>query len=222
MQYHISFDLDFRRNPYPGKFVVIEGIDGSGKTTQAKIVAEKVDNAIYTKEPTVGPIGQFIRKAISGKEEELPSVALQHLLSADRAVHEEEVKKLLEQGKTVVSDRYLWSSVAYGMADREEFDYEDGKILLVAQSILSAYHQFILPDLTLYLDVSVDVALERLDQMDKSRELYETRDKLEKIHKGYKWLIEQFPKEITVVDGERSVEEVTADLLQKIQTKMSS
>lgn len=216
MQYHVSFDLDFKRNPYSGKFVVVEGIDGSGKTTQAKIVAEKIDNAVYTKEPTDGPIGQFIRKAISGTENELPPVALQHLLSADRAVHEEEVKGFLEKGKTVVSDRYLWSSVAYGMADREAFDYKDGKILLVAQSILSAYHQFILPDVTLYLDVSVDTALKRLNQMKKNRELYETREKLEKIYKGYRWLIEQFPREITVVDGGRSVDQVTTDLMQKI------
>lgn len=225
MRYHVSFDLDFKRNSYPGKFIVIEGMDGSGKTTQAQIAAKKLSNATYTKEPTVGPIGQFIRQGITGSGN-LPPAALQHLLSADRAVHEEEVKKILSAGKTVVSDRYLWSSVAYGMADlpagrqvAKAFDYdEEGQVLLVAQSILSMYHQFILPDITFYLNVSVDTAMKRIEDMGKEREMYEHRDKLELIKKGYDWLISQFPKEITVLNGEKSVEEVTSDILSKVQT----
>lgn len=214
MQYHIELDLDFKRNTFPGKFIVIEGIDGSGKTTQAKIVAEKLANAVYTKEPTTGPIGQFIRQRLSGSLA-LPPVALQHLLSADRAVHEEEVKGYLAKGMMVVSDRYLWSSVAYGMADREGTDYTDGNVLLVAQSILSMYHKFILPDMTFYLDVSIDTAMKRIEKMGKEREMYEHRNKLELIKKGYEWLIRQFPKEITLVDGERPIEAVTQAILDK-------
>lgn len=218
MNYHIQFDLDFKRNSYPGKFFVIEGIDGSGKTTQAALVAGKLNNAVATKEPTNGPIGQFIRQSIAGAEPQLPPTALQHLLSADRAVHEEEIKKLLESGKTVVSDRYLWSSVAYGMADRENTDYSNGNVLLVAQSILSMYHQFLLPDVTIYLKVSVDTSLKRIEDMGKEREMYEYRDKLEKIKKGYDWLVEQFPKEITIIDGEQEVEKVTADIIAKVSS----
>jgi dTMP kinase len=214
--YHVAFDLDFKRNTHPGKFVVIEGIDGSGKTTQAHIVAKKLPGAVYTKEPTSGPIGKFIREGISG-EGSLPPVALQHLLSADRAVHEEEVKELLNEGKLVISDRYLWSSVAYGMADREGTDYTDGEVLLVAQSILSMYHRFMLPNMTFYLDVSVDSAMRRIEEMGKVREIYEHRDKLELIKKGYDWLIAQFPKEIIVIDGERERDEITADILENIK-----
>lgn len=216
MKYHISFDLDFKRNSYPGKFIVLEGIDGSGKTTQAQIIAGKLPNAVYTKEPTTGPIGQFIREGIAGGGN-LPPAALQHLLSADRAVHEEEVKKLLQEGKTVISDRYLWSSVAYGMADREGTDYTDGEVLLVAQSILSMYHQFLLPDLTIYLTASIDTVMKRIDEMGKEREMYEHRDKLELIKKGYDWLLTQFPKEFIVVDGERAVDVVTKDILSKVK-----
>lgn len=215
--YHIEFDLDFCRNEYPGKFIVIEGIDGSGKTTQAHIVAEKLPNAVYTKEPTAGPIGQFIRQGIAGGGN-LPPAALQHLLSADRAVHEEEVKKLLQEGKTVVSDRYLWSSVAYGMADREGTDYNDGEVLLVAQSILSMYHQFLLPDITIYLTASIDTVMKRIDEMGKEREMYEHRDKLELIKKGYDWLLTQFPKEIVTINGEQEVNKVTADILEKVSS----
>lgn len=222
MNYHIDFDLDFKRNNYPGRFIVIEGIDGSGKTTQVKRVADKLQHAVVTKEPTTGPIGQFIRQALVGKEPQLPPTALQHLLSADRAVHEEEIKKLLETGKAVVSDRYLWSSVAYGMADRENTQYENGKVLLVAQSILSMYHQFILPDITIYLKVSIATALSRIEEMGKVKEMYEHREKLEKIKKGYEWLVAQFPEEIVVVDGEQGVEEVTVAIMGKITEKNSN
>lgn len=219
MEYTVSFKLDFRRNIYPGKFIVLEGIDGSGKTTQVHIIAqhlrEQGKDVVFTKEPTDGPIGKFIRQTLSGAVR-IPAVALQHLLSADRAVHEEEIKKHLESSKTVISDRYLWSSVAYGMADWENTDYTNGKVLLVAQSILSMYHQFILPNVTIYLKVSIDTALLRIEQMGKEKEMYENRDKLEKIFKGYEWLVSQFPSEITVVDGEKDVTAVTQDILGKL------
>ncbi|MBI1982473.1 MAG: deoxynucleoside kinase, partial [Candidatus Levybacteria bacterium] len=119
--------------------------------------------------------------------------------------------------KTLVSDRYFWSAVAYGMADRQGTKYEDnGHVLLAIQGILSMYSQFIMPDITFYLQTSVDTALSRLAKMTKEKELYETREKLEKIYQGYEWLVSQFPKEITVIDGEKTVGEVTGEILNKI------
>lgn len=217
MNYHISFDLDFRRNPYPGKFIVIEGIDGSGKTTQAKLLVDRLKvlgkEAVYTKEPTDGPIGQFIRQTLRGAVDVSP-LSIQYLLAADRVLHAEEVEKYLKEGKTLIGDRYFWSAVAYGMADRQETQYEDnGYVLLLAQGILSMYTQFIVPDITFYLRTSVDIALSRLAKMTKEKELYETREKLEKIYQGYEWLASQFPEEITVVDGEKEMEEVTEGIL---------
>ncbi|MBI2036722.1 dTMP kinase [Candidatus Microgenomates bacterium] len=220
MEYKISFKLDFRRNPYPGKFIVIEGIDGCGKTTQTAIVVEKLKaqgaDAIYTKEPTDGPIGRFIRQTLRGVLDISP-LAIQYLLAADRVLHAQEIEKHLKEGKTLVSDRYFWSAVAYGMADRQGTKYEDnGHVLLAIQGILSMYSQFIMPDITFYLQTSVDTALSRLAKMTKEKELYETREKLEKIYQGYEWLVSQFPKEITVVDGEKTVGEVTGEILNKI------
>lgn len=218
--YNISFDIDFKRNIYPGKLIVLEGIDGSGKTTQAENLVQmftKEDKeVVYTKEPTDGVIGKMIRDILAGKMQVTP-VAFQYLFVADRAVHQEEIIELLKAGKTIISDRYFWSAIAYGISDREAVDYDNtGKFLLVAQSVLSFYNQFIIPDRTLYLDISVEKACERLSSMDREKEIYEKKDKLVKIEKGYRWLLKEFAKEFTVVNGEQSVEEITREIVSSI------
>lgn len=217
MKYQVSFDLEFKKNAYPGKLIVVEGIDGSGKTTQSHALVEnlmqKDKEAVFTKEPTDQVIGQLIREILQSKVK-VPTVSFQYLFAADRQMHQEWIIAKLKKGVTIVSDRYFWSSVAYGMADRKE-NLSDRD--LVAQSILSMYHQFIVPDHTFYLKISVDTALKRLSQMSKVKELYEKREKLEKITAGYSWLIGKFSKEFTVVDGERSVGEVTKEIIKKLE-----
>lgn len=219
MKHHISFDLEFKKNPYPGRFIAMEGIDGSGKTTQAttltQILNKEGKKAIFTKEPTDGPIGKLVKQVITGKTE-IPPVSFQYLFAADRQMHQQEIKKYLQDGTTVVADRYFWSGVAYGMVDREPADENDDNLLLVAQSILSMYHQFIVPDSTFYLKISTETAMARLKQMDKEKELYERQEILSKIANGYEFLAKTFPKEITVIDGEKSVDEVTKEILSHL------
>jgi len=222
MKHTVSFDIEFKKNPHKGLFVVLEGIDGSGKTTQCSTVVERLQkegiDAVCTKEPTDGEIGQLIRKVLS-EEVNVPAAAIQYLIAADRAVHQEELNSLLRDGKLVISDRYFWSAVAYGTADKEDVDFENhAQVLMVSQSILSMYNQFILPDLSLYLDVSIPTALDRLSQMDKKKELYERKEKLERIDKGYRWLLEQFPQAFTKIDGEQSSDTVTEDIITAIKT----
>lgn len=219
MKQHIEFDVEFKKNTHKGKFIVIEGIDGSGKSTQCGVVTERLTEksftTICTKEPTDGEIGKLIRRVLS-TEVEVPPAAIQYLIAADRAVHQEEIVSLLTQGTHVSSDRYFWSAIAYGIADKAGADYNSRDILLVGQSILSMYHQFILPDKTVYLDVSIDTALARLSQMDKQKELYEKREKLEKINAGYKWLINRFPDHFIIINGEQQREKVTTQILNAI------
>ena len=121
MIYPISFNLELRKNAYPGKLVVIEGIDGSGKTTQAKELVKRLNknniNAAYTKEPTDMVIGQFIREKILTGQITLHPVASQYLFNADRVMHMEKIEALLAKGMIVVMDRYFWSAVAYSIAD---------------------------------------------------------------------------------------------------------
>lgn len=220
MRYHIEFDLDFKRNAYKGLFIAIEGIDGSGKTTQAKRVAKALAQAkivFLTKNPTDGPVGKLIRQVLS-KKVTLPSVAFQYLFSADRQAQQVEMVEHLKKGDVVVTDRYFWSALAYGIVDRGIDVNKDGTFLLVSQSILSMYHQFIIPDHTFYLAISVGEAMRRLRKMHKTKELYEDEEKLEKVVAGYKWIIEKFRKEIIVINGEQAVETVAQEILSKLPT----
>ncbi len=223
MKYHLEFDIDLKRNPYKGKYIVIEGIDGSGKSTQVKLVKDALEKngkiVLETSEPnTHDRIGMLIREVLSGKEKISP-VAIQYLFSANRATtHEEIIIPALKRGDYVVSHRCFWSAVAYGMVDRaEEVKESVGNQVLIAQSILSMYHQFIVPDCTVYLQVSVDTAMQRLEDSGKQLEtLYERREKLEKIVQGYEWLLEQFPDEFRTIPAEGSTEDVTKNILTSI------
>lgn len=232
MKLHVSFDLPLRRNPYKGLYIAIEGIDGSGKSTQLHLLAEyfekKGREVVLTSEPRSDQLtGELIRKILSS-EIKIPSNAWQYLYSADRVMsHERHVIPALKLGKIIISHRSLWSIIPYGVLDRlgyltarravNIFDDAVANALFVSQGILSYYHQFITPDITVYLQLSVDEAMRRLAQMDKEKEVYEKKSKLEKIAAGYDWLIKQFPAEFTVINSEQEVEKVTEDIIEKIQ-----
>jgi len=217
MKYHVEFDLDFKRNTYPGKFIVLEGIEASGKTTQVKLLGEKIKGSVLTKNPTDdNEIGVFIRNKVLAGKTDMPPVAYQYLFAADRAIAQKQIMDFLKDGKTVISDRYLWSSVAYGIADRQGLDYEDWEeVTLVAYSALSMYHQFLVPDMTIYLDIPLEESLKRIKGSDKHTEIYDNHEMNIKIQKGYKWLIDKFPEEFTIVDGDgnRSEAEINEEIL---------
>jgi len=226
MKYHVSFDIELRKNPYKGKYIAFEGIDGVGKTTQASILKEYLESKgkknVLTKEPTQkAPIGSLIHDFIKGKIKLLP-VSLQYLFAADREVHQKEIiEPNLKKGNIVISDRCLWSSVAYGTLDKKEDFYKlnNREFFLVSESILSMYHRFIVPDITFYLNVSSETAIARLSKMKKKREYYEKAEKLKNIKAGYDWLSKKFPREITVINGARSQEGVTAQILKNLELR---
>lgn len=222
MKYHVSFDIDLKRNPYKGKLIAIEGIDGSGKTTQVEklvgILQKQDKDVLATKEPwDEGLIGHMIRSEILSGKKKISPYALQYLFVADRTDHLEKfVMPALKVGKTVVTDRFFWSAIPYGVLDRGEDDYNSKQVILAAYSILSFYHQFIVPDHTFYLDVSVTTAVERMEHK-QYKEIYEKKEKLEKILVGYQWLLQEFKNEFIVIDAEKSVNAVTKEILSKIQ-----
>ncbi len=219
-KYHVKFELDLKRNPYPGKLIAIEGIEASGKTTQAEIVAEvlKKDHKVFqTKNPTESFVGDFIRKSLLAGKVRVPPISLQYLFSADREIQQQEIIERLKKGEWIVTDRYFWSSVAYGAADIE-VDYENfASLSLTAFSLLSMYHQFIVPDTTIYLEISLSDALKRLSGSKKHTEIYDNEQMNIKVKKGYEWLIKKFTSEFTIVNAEQSVEKVTEEILSKIK-----
>ncbi len=227
MEYHVEFDINFKRNPHPGIFIALEGIDGSGKTTQAEKLKAYFENlgktVLKTHEPgRDGSIGRIIGEILEGKIK-IPQEAFQYLCSAQRVIHyQETVIPSLKKGVIIISDRSIWSSVPYGILDLKgmNYDFKETKIILVAQGILSMYHQFIIPDYTFILDVSVDKALARLSQKKKDQEIYEQKEMLEKVATGYAWLAKEFPEEITVIAGERPVEIIAEEILSYIKNKI--
>ena len=226
MKYHVSFDLDFERNPYKGTYIVLEGINASGKTTQVeqlkRYFEKKGKEVVFTSEPNDAlPAGRLVRDIIT-KKLQFPPTALQYLYTADRVVnHETIIKPALEAGKVVLSSRNFWSALVYGVMDAGGKDYtrKDADLLLVAQGVLSMYHKFMLPDVTYFLDVDVETVMQRMNEMSKERDIYEKKGKLAKLIEGYRWVVNQFPDEFVTIDGEQSLQDVTAELVRLLPKK---
>ena len=158
-----------------GTFICIEGLDGSGKTTQAKLLAKKLGkshSAIYTAEPSRGKIGAFIRERCLYGEKRLSSVIEALLFAADRIEHvETEVLPALHQGKLVISDRYLYSSIAY-----------QGAAGLSIEWIEKINEHALRPDLAVFIDVAPKTAIHRLKPNKSLMENMETQQKVRKIY----------------------------------------
>ena len=218
--------MDFKRNKSKGIYIALEGIDGSGKTTQAEKLTEYFNSkgipVVKTREPRKeGIVGDLVHKVLKGKIE-FPTVALQYLFSTDRVLNQEEViVPSLQQGKIVISDRCFWSAVVYGILDKGKDNYDDtlANQLLVMNSILSLYHQFILPDFTFYLKIPLETSLQRLSEKEDTKEIYETKEKIETVSRAYADLFDRFKDEITVIDGSRPAAEITNQIIKIIEGK---
>ena len=224
MKYHIEFDLELRRNPYKGMYLALEGTEASGKTTQVEKLKEyfqsKGKEVVTTREPRKeGIIGDIVHQVLKG-ELKMDSLAFQYLFSTDRVLnHREIVMPALEQGKIVISDRSFWSAIVYGVLDRAEGEYKNEVIdqLLVAQSILSFYHQFIVPDYTFLLKIPLEISIKRLqNERKQAKEIYEDETKIKKIIDGYDFVFKNFENEIITIDGSKGVEEVTREMVSKL------
>lgn len=219
MKYFVNFEIDLKKNPYKGLYIALEGIDGSGKSTQVELLAKHFESegreVFKTHEPRRDTVVGTLIHEILQSEVKVSPVSLQYLFAADRAIHQEQmVLPALEAGKVVISDRSFWSSIPYGLLDRFEAGHEEnGDRLLAALSILSMYHEFVAPDVAIYLDVSTGVASDRLSHLNRKAEIYENSDKLDKIRNGYEWLFEKFPEVFTRIHGENDETEITQEIL---------
>ncbi|MBU0546639.1 MAG: dTMP kinase [Patescibacteria group bacterium] len=190
-----------KKNTYSGKFIVFEGLDGSGQSTQSnllrKFLLEKGNNVVLTKEPTFNSqAGKKIRQILDKKEKIFPQ-KLQELFAEDRKEHLENIViPALQKGEVVISDRYYFSSFAYGMSDGLDIDW-----------LIETNNNFLLPDITFLLKVSPDVCLERIQGRGSERTLFEEKKKLEKVWNFYAGLPKRF-ENMFIIDGQKSIEEV--------------
>jgi len=226
MKYHVEFDIQFKKNPHKGLYIVLEGINASGKNTQVvnlkKYFESQGKTVVTTDEPThTLLVGKFVRKLITSGQQ-IPSSALQYLYTADRIInHETIILPALQKGKIVLASRSFWSAVVYGVMDRGGVNYTrpNADLLLVSQGILSMYHKTMLPDYTFHLDISVATALKRMKKLRRTKDIYETRDKLSQLLAGYRWLQKQFKDEFISIDAEKPIDAVTEEIVKKIKLK---
>lgn len=197
-------------------FIAFEGIDGSGKSTQVKLLSDQLTNAghkVYsTFEPTDSPIGSLIRNIFNHKmESDHRTIAA--LFVADRLDHllnkTHGVLKKLEEGYTVITDRYYFSSYAYHGVHMP-MDW------VIESNAISA--GLLRPDINIYIDIAPDTSMDRLSKGRTSMELYETRENLKMVRDKYFEAFEQlkFKEHIFITDGNRSADLIADDIWNEV------
>ena len=186
-----------------GIFICIEGLDGSGKTTHAHRIVRNLQkkgfDAVYTTEPSRGEYGQFIRSSVLQGEKRVPRVVEALLFAVDRVEHlEKDVKPALKEGKIVISDRCVYSSLAY-----------QGAAGLDIEWIEEINRMALPPDLAIYIDVPPEVVVERIKRKKSVMERLETQRKVREVYMKYVKNGKLVP-----VDGDRKKGEVEKSILE--------
>jgi len=200
-------------------FVAFEGIDGAGLTTHARLTERFLESkglkVVLTKEPTDGLVGGLIRACLRGEWKADP-MTLQLLFAADRSHHVNTViLPALKSGRAVVTDRYLFSSLAYGSLD---LDYEWLKLV---------NSRFPLPHVTFVLDIEPEVAIRRIREDRFAIELFEELEKLERVRAAYSRIAKEFENvHVVKTDDEvdevqKKIEEVLGKQLAELKSKRS-
>ncbi len=196
-----------------GKFIVIEGLDGSGQTTQIGLLEKYLKasgrKVHETYEPTNNIIGGLIRGFLT-KQWQLGNTGKQLLFCADRAHHlESEILPALESGHDVISSRYFFSTIAYGSLNNE------------VRWLESLNEKFPQPDATFFLKVSPQKCIERINNSRFRKEFFEEEQKLKKVMETFMKISRSKKyKNFFVVDGEQSIEKVHSDIVKILKNKI--
>lgn len=200
-----------------GKFIVIEGIDGSGTSTQSQLLFDYLNNqgnkSHLTYEPSSGPIGNLIREIFKGRvtvclDEVLFDKQLALLFAADRHDHLHNpidgMKNFLKNGINVVCTRYFFSSYVYHSRTHEDrqFLYEINK-------------DFLKPDLIIYLDNPIEVSLARMSNR-SIKDTYENIEKLKIVKKNYDLVIQEYNGTVVRVPADLSVQDIHKRIVNSI------
>lgn len=197
---------------HQGVFLVIDGIDGSGKTTHSKMLYDSLKkkgfDVEYTMEPSNGTVGRFIRSEVISKKKISPEVEAL-LFAADRFEHlRNEIMPWLDKGKVVVCDRYVYASIVYQGVQNVDTEW-----------IESLNHFALEPDLAIYLDVTPEIGLERIK---REKSIFENLEFQKRIRKNYMNLVEKGL--LTLVDSNKNIDEVNSEILtlalQLIESKL--
>lgn len=195
-----------------GKFIVFEGPDGSGKTLHSTLFAERLrkegHDVLHTVEPTKGPIGKQIREFIAG-DGGVSHEVMQLLFSADRGWHlEKEVQPALQAGKTVVSDRYYYSTFMYGEAAGLSSDW---------LRLLNAYYPR--PDYIVLALPSMEVCSNRIGGR-ASQEVFEKRAFQERTYRLYEHMARE--PGVIVIDTGGNKDEVAQEIWERVMERVGA
>lgn len=192
-----------------GKFIALDGVDGCGKGTQAKLLVayifdkSKDNHPWLTREPYRSRYYQEIRRLLkSGLDPLANAMRLARLFVADRRVHVRVIRRHVKEGHHIISDRYKYSTLAYQQAQG-----------VPLKKLIAMHKGILVPDLTIIVDVSIPVALERIKKDIKGgkryKEVFEQKEFQEKLRKNMLALAGQLPNErIVVINGNQSKEKV--------------
>ena len=206
--------------PERGAFLTVEGPDGSGKGTQIRRLAEALDRwgyeVVHSREPGGTPIGEKIREILLDRKNTGMTDETEALLyAASRAQHvREKIRPAVAEGKVVLCDRFLDSSVAYQGGGRK---LGVDKVLAINAPAVDGT----MPDLTVYLDIDHRTAMARRcaasepDRLEMEDERFHAR-----VEDGYHELIARDPERFVVVNAERSREEISAEIAEKVLDRL--
>ena len=192
-----------------GLFIVFEGVDGSGSSTQALLLKDYVlargCRTVLSPEPSNGPIGNLIRqimkkRVILTRDSQRFDEQMAYLFAADRHDHLyndiDGVFKLVNDGYHVITTRYYFSSLAYNCRSRDDWEF-----------ISSLNQKFPNPDLVIYIDIPLEVSLQRLS--DRSlKEVYENKDKLTQVRQNYQNIFAKYKGLFLQVNGTETVNKI--------------
>jgi dTMP kinase len=208
-------------------FIVLEGIDGSGKTTQGDRLEAyfqaRGTKAVLSPEPTDGPVGLLIRQALQQQLFTYNNVGefeaqMGYLFAADRHYHlyhpDTGVKALLEKGCHVITTRYYFSSLAYNCHTDADWEF-----------VQRLNQSFPAPDCVIYLDLAVDIALQRLGDRQQltgtvPRECYEQREKLMAVHRNYARIFNNYSGHFCRLDANLPVEQLHQTIVNYIEAML--
>lgn len=198
-----------------GRFIVLEGLDGSGKSTAAELLKQKLTQPgapepFLTREPSDGPIGRLIRQALT-KEITLDPKTFTLLFAADRFEHvQNEILPALKEGRDVLCDRYYFSNLAY-QGDVAPMDTILGFNSLARTAIT--------PDVVFFIDTPPEECMRRIHSGRDAEELFERIDKLKSVQALYKEAFERLQKEehVVCIDGTLTPEEIISEMMQYLQ-----